>query len=216
MHGYGALPAGTSDLRLRTAVCAALSAVLALSGCATITVMEAPLVASDAQSKQRAALQRQAEHAVETAVAAGWAETPSTLSFADILLNGMEANADGRDALIRYLDEKPAERPAALAAVRADIVAARLTAADLAESVEGLLAREGAKLKTPGGELTALERTLIVFKRGATLFSAAQARLQADEARSGQLELELLESELERLTIGVDRLAGRRAEGVGS
>lgn len=209
MHGYGSSSSGTSEGWRRAAICAALVAILTLGGCATVTVFETPLVVSS-QSEQRQLLQEQADDAVAAAVAAGWADAPNATSLANILLNGME-QAGERDIVERYLATKPAQPRAALLAVRADVIAARSHTAALADATEALLQREQREPEPPGEELAALERTLITFKRGSTVFAAAEARLRAAsrepaEARSVHLEIERLQAELDRLNTGVTRI----------
>lgn len=221
MQGYGASQLGTRDGWRRAALGAAALAFLALGGCATITILETPLT-SDKQNKQRQALQHQAEAAVNLAVASGWADPPNTTSLADILLNGIEPQSERADPLSRYIAAKPKKTTAARASVRSDLITARNQVAALAESVEAVLAKER-KPPPPGEELASLERVLIIYKRAATMFAAAEARLRGEagdvspsDAQATDLQVELLAAELDRLTSGVNRLAGRGEADAGS
>lgn len=182
----------------------------AVSGCATVTVIESSGGEARLSEDQRS-LRKASERAVADARAAGWGEAPGG-SFTDVLRHGRRQDGP-EDAVAAYFSAKgsvlsPVQKREAVAVDLAAASESALALAGLAEAV--------AQQSVEPGDLQQAELALIVFRRAESLFSAAVARLDdAANPAAGELlraRLATYGGSVRRLGAAVDALAQARMD----
>lgn len=203
MNGYGASRRWTSKGLPWAAI---FAFVLLSAACGTVRVVEQPLGGFTKKDADVEAVMREAQAAVAQAIKAGWGEAQRQSGLADVLLNGMQAQAGAEDAVGAYLTRAAQSEASASAAVRRDLREAEATVLTLSESLAKALRGKTDSVRVREALLPSLERTLIVYRRGAALFGAADARLQ-EQGQGAPIDLSAFDAMLDRLAAQVDMLA---------
>ncbi|MBY0448225.1 MAG: hypothetical protein K2P95_06000 [Hyphomonadaceae bacterium] len=203
MNGYGASRRGTSKGLPSAAVFAIF---LPLSACGTVSVVEQPLGAIASKNADIEAVVRQAQAAIQQAIEAGWGEAQRQSGLADVLLNGMQAQAGAEDAVGAYLIRAARSNANASVAIRRDLREAEDAVVAVSETLAKALRGKNDPARVREALLPTLERTLIVYRRGAALFEAADARLQ-EQGERAPIDLSGFDAMLDKLAGQVDLVA---------
>jgi hypothetical protein len=206
MNGYGASRRSTSKGLPWAAIFLGALQASALAGCGTVTVLEQPLGARPKEDAKVEAVARQAEAALAQAVEAGWGETQRQGGLAEMLLNGVPPERGAADAVGAYLLRLETAKQGPALAVRRDLRAAEQAVEALSEQLAKALREPEDLPAAREALLPVLERTLIVYRRGAAVLEAAGARLHEGGTEAG-LQLAGLDALLDGLAAQADALA---------